>query len=170
MSFLISRANNCMVMYEQAVELYQDDDEFLRDVCYQLQQALEYYLEAILQTHSVTCPPTHKVDVLYAIICKNKLKLPTDVCSVITNYSSELNSWSADTYNDDFIANLDLVNLVVKSCYVLKAFIEQETLCDGCTDDAIAWCRNNAPEVAKGLPDIDLWDLMKDTYYRLKKL
>ena len=35
---------------------------------------------------------------------------------------------------------------------------------DLCREEAIKWCRENAPEAIKDLPDNELWDIMEDSY------
>lgn len=53
---------------------------------------------------------------------------------------------------------------------VFAKYIEDTTSGkDSCNEQALKWCRDNAPDSIKNLSDDELWDIMKSSYFKYSK-
>lgn len=70
---------------------------------------------------------------------------------------------------------LEMCNAALEECkkFTDKVMSTESKPEDKCKvsvkSEALRWCREHAPEAIKGLPDSELWDIMKDSYYNLSK-
>lgn len=167
MNFLFTRANNYLNCFEHCLQMYKADESFLCEMCYLLQQSMEHYIKAILEYKGVSYPTTHRFSIMLNVLQDNNITIP---CSdVILKYADDFDKWSTDTrYNSNFFATFKLVEEAKTICYALKDYTQQLLESANYSLEAIEWCRKNAPDAIKGLPDEELWDIMQSTYYKLK--
>jgi len=109
MSKLLARAK---VKYTNAENNYLhigQDDAFLDETCYDLQQAIEMSLKYIVEMNGENYIENHDVRAQMNILDRLGVNLP--VKQMLRNMASTLNSWEAESrYNDDFTAVIEDVN------------------------------------------------------------
>lgn len=169
MNFHIIRANNNMINFEDNFKHYQADESFLNEMCYNLQQALEHYIKAIFELQGKTYPAVHQISILLNVLGDKGFHIPmeNDIRQNVDSYDN----WSTATrYNTNFYTTLELVNKTKEICYALKDYVLR--MFESCTysEEAIVWCRQNAPTAIKNSSNDELWEFMKDSYYKLKDL
>ncbi|MGN0436810.1 MAG: HEPN domain-containing protein [Wujia sp.] len=107
-------------MADKALKHAYNDEMFIRDVAYNIQQCIEKTLKAFLECKGVTVPQTHKVEKLIRMSRDNGSAV------IITDWiaanSYKLESWEAESrYNIEFIAEL---NEVVEALNETKKFLD----------------------------------------------
>lgn len=109
MSKLLARAK---VKYKNALNDYyqlSQDDAYVDDCCYNLQQCIEYCLKYIVELNGENYVENHDVRAQLNKLKELKVKLPFE--ETIRKNASLLNSWEAESrYNDDFIALIEDIN------------------------------------------------------------
>lgn len=118
MSKLLARAKVKYINAKNNYKMIAEDDAFLDDVCYNLQQCIEYCLkymvemqgEAYIENHDVRAQINRLKGLGVDIPEEEKLRL----------MASLLNSWEAETrYNDDFLAVAEDIDAVMQIASVL---------------------------------------------------
>lgn len=109
MSKLLARAK---VKYRNALNDYyqlSQDDAYVDDCCYNLQQCIEYCLKYIVELNGENYVENHDVRAQLNKLKELKVKLPFE--ESIRKNASLLNSWEAESrYNDDFVALIEDIN------------------------------------------------------------
>ena len=109
MSKLLARAK---VKYRNALNDYyqlSQDDAYVDDCCYNLQQCIEYCLKYIVELNGENYVENHDVRTQLNKLKELKVKLPFE--ESIRKNASLLNSWEAESrYNDDFVALIEDIN------------------------------------------------------------
>jgi HEPN domain-containing protein len=92
--------------YELAVNIFQiprNDEAFVNDVAYHLQQSVEKVLKAFLECQGITVPNTHDIDKLVRMSRDNGSKVV--LTEWIEDKADTITRWETDTrYNIDYHA------------------------------------------------------------------
>jgi len=106
MSKLFARAK---VKYENAKRnflMIGQDDAFLDETCYNLQQSIELCLKYIVEMNGEEYIENHDIRSQLNTLSRLEVKLP--VADELRQMASTLNSWEAESrYNDDFTALIE---------------------------------------------------------------
>ena len=88
---------------KQIYETPYNDEMYLNNAAYHLQQAVEKTLKGALECVGITVPNTHKITKLIAMISHHGAHL--QITEWLDDHSEMLSSWEAETrYNMDFLA------------------------------------------------------------------
>lgn len=146
-----------------------EDDMNIDLACFLLQQSIEFLLKYSVELSGQKYVENHD---LRAQI--NKLKnagIQNDVLIKIQEKASTYNKWETETrYKDNFSVVSSDVEEAISLCEELISFINilREQYSNVMDTEGIAWCRANAPEALKTLSDGELWNEMKDIYFKYK--
>ena len=106
MSKLLKRARVKRINAENDYRRIAEDDAFLDDCCYNLQQTIEFSLKYIVEMNGENYVENHDVRAQL-----NKLKslgVELEFFDDIRKLASVLNSWEAETrYNDSFVSLIE---------------------------------------------------------------
>lgn len=98
----------------------QNDERFLGNVSYNLQQSVEYALKSFLETHGVTVPRTHSISKLVKM-CKDN-GVPVIITEWLSNNAPLLSSWESESrYDMDFYVE---VNNLKDALAQIKIFLD----------------------------------------------
>jgi len=126
MSKLLSRAKVKLENAETNFLKIGQDDAFLDETCYNLQQSIELTLKYIVEMNGEEYIETHDVRAQLNILAKNKIEIPFE--DKIRNMASTINSWEAESrYNDNFTAVIEDVNEAREIAKEIIAFADQIT-------------------------------------------
>ena len=106
MSKLLKRARVKRINAENDYRRITEDDAFLDDCCYNLQQTIEFCLKYIVEMNGENYVENH--DVRAQLNKLRTLGVELDFFEDIRKLASVLNSWEAETrYNDSFVSLLE---------------------------------------------------------------
>lgn len=113
-------AYHCYDVAANLIKYYGQDEMYLNDVAYNLQQCVEKTLKAFLECKGVTIPQTHNIHKLISMSENNGSAV------VITDWISqnryEIETWESDTrYNFDISLELSRIQLGLKE---VKKFLD----------------------------------------------
>lgn len=113
-------AYHCYDVAAHLMELYQQDEMYLNDVAYNLQQCIEKTLKAFLECKGVTVPQTHSIRKLISMSRNNgSIVLVTDW---IEKNQYEIETWEADTrYNFDMLLEAERIETGLRE---VKRFLD----------------------------------------------
>lgn len=122
MSKLLARAKVKLVNAENDYYKLSNDDAYVDDCCYNLQQTIEYCLKYIVEMNGENYVENH--DVRAQLNKLDSLSVDLPFKQDIRNLATTINSWEAESrYNDDFTAlkeDIDdakkLANEMIKYC------------------------------------------------------
>lgn len=168
MSNLLSRSKMNLDMSKVAWKKVSYDDVYLSGACYMLQQCIEMGLKYALEINGIGYPRTHNIGSLLEILQEHGISY--DELSAFQYNRDTYTSWEATSrYNDSFIASAKLVEETFRICDKMIERLSNLSTVQSISPLALKWCRANAPEAAKDLPDNELWQLMRESYYRFGK-
>lgn len=99
---------------------YEQDEAFLNDTAYNLQQCVEMTLKAFLECVGVTVPETHQLRKLINMSKNNGS--PVIITDWIIEHAGEISEWEAETrYNFDYYLELQFVQEGLKE---IKYFLD----------------------------------------------
>lgn len=103
MSKLLARAKVKLVNAENDYYKLSNDDAYVDDCCYNLQQTIEYCLKYIVEMNGENYVENH--DVRAQLNKLNSLDVKLPFSDGIRKMASTINSWETESrYNDDFTA------------------------------------------------------------------
>ena len=109
MSKLLARAKVKRANAENDYILIPDDDAYLDDCCYNLQQAIEFTLKYIVELNGCNYMETH--DLRPQLNKLKSLGVSVPCADRIRHMASTLNSWEAESrYNDEFTSLIEDVD------------------------------------------------------------
>lgn len=112
MSKLLARARVKLENAERSYIKIGQDDAYLDDCCYNLQQALELGLKYIIEMQGENYPETHDIRAQLNKIRSLDMDLPW--ADDIRHLASTINGWEAESrYNDDFTSVIEDVDEVL---------------------------------------------------------
>ncbi len=108
--------------YDYAVrtmQFFKDDEEYIYDIAYNLQQCVEMVLKAFLDFQGVTVPKTHSIpDLIMMAQSNTSLIIITDWLNL---HSYELRVWEEDTrYNFNFKVQIEKIKEAIRE---IKIFL-----------------------------------------------
>lgn len=97
-----------------------NDEMFIRDVAYNLQQCVEKVLKSFLECKGVTIPQTHKIEKLIRMSRDNGSAVI--ITNWIANNSYKLESWESESrYNIEFFTE---ISEIVEANKEIKSFLD----------------------------------------------
>ena len=112
MSKLLARARVKLENAERNYIKIGQDDAYLDDCCYNLQQAVELGLKYIIEMQGENYPETHDIRAQLNKIRSLDIELPW--ADDIRHLASTVNGWEAESrYNDDFTSLIEDVDEVL---------------------------------------------------------
>lgn len=103
MSKLLKRAKAKKVLAEESYRRISDDDIFLDDCCFNLQQCVEMALKYLIEIHGGTYVKNHDIRAQLNVLNTLQVDVPRE--KDIRAKASLLNSWEAESrYLDSFLA------------------------------------------------------------------
>ena len=106
MSKLLARAHVKRINAENDYRRISEDDAFLDDCCYNLQQTIEFCLKYIVEMNGENYAENH--DVRAQLNKLRSLGVVLPFFEEVRHLASTLNSWEAESrYNDSFIAVIE---------------------------------------------------------------
>ncbi len=112
MSKLLARARVKLENAERNYIKIGQDDAYLDDCCYNLQQAVELGLKYIIEMQGENYPETHDIRAQLNKIHSLDMNLPW--ADDIRHLASTINGWEAESrYNDDFTSLIEDVDEVL---------------------------------------------------------
>lgn len=117
-------ARHCYDVAEKLIKYYEQDEMYLNDVAYNLQQCVEKTLKAFLECKGVTIPQTHSIHKLISMSKNN------GSAAVITDWIQqnqyEIETWESDTrYNFDMGLEFARIQAGLQE---VKAFLDRNHL------------------------------------------
>lgn len=125
MSKLLARAKVKRINAENDFDLLDQDDAFLDDCCYNLQQAIELALKYLVEMYGENYVENHDIRAQINKLKNMGINLPFE--SELRHLASVINSWEAESrYNDEFTAIIEdikevraLADKVIQYCETL---------------------------------------------------
>ncbi len=165
MSDLLLRAKTKILVISQNIQYIGDSDYAIaEEVCFDLQQLVEFTLKHLCEINSVKYPRTHDISVLLRLV--EPFVADCEYAEELKKHAAEMTEWEAKSrYERDFVASDTTIKVVFTVAKHVYNYVL--SLCNSqlYPEGALDWCRKNAPEAAKELPDAELWELMRDSYY-----
>lgn len=157
-------AYHCYDVAANLMKFYKNDEMYLNDVAYNLQQCIEKTLKAFLECKGVTVPQTHSIRKLISM-SGNHGSLAV-VTEWIEQNQFEIETWESDTrYNFDVCLEVERINIGL--CEV-KKFLDANhmsyVLNPELTEDKKAELRNLLPKNLE-IRDVFEWNC----YYNIFK-
>lgn len=119
-------AYHCYDVAAKLLKFYEQDEMYLNDVAYNLQQCVEKTLKAFLECKGVTIPQTHSIHKLVSMSKNNGSAIIITDWIIQNQY--EIESWEADTrYNFDINLELDRIQQGLQE---VKKFLDMNHMCD----------------------------------------
>lgn len=118
-------AYHCYDVAMNLMRFYKNDEMYLNDVAYNLQQCVEKVLNAFLECKGVTVPQTHSIHRLVAMSKNNgSVVIITDW---IEQNQYEIETWESDTrYNFDMCLEAERIKTGLQE---IKKFLDVNYLC-----------------------------------------
>lgn len=118
-------AYHCYDVAVNLMKLYKNDEMYLNDVAYNLQQCIEKTLKAFLECKGVTVPQTHSIRKLISMSKNNgSIAIITDW---IEENQYEIETWESDTrYNFDMCLEAERIH---KGLEEVKKFLDLNHMC-----------------------------------------
>lgn len=139
-------AYHCYDVAANLVKFYKNDEMYLNDVAYNLQQCIEKTIKAFLECKGVTVPQTHSIRKLIAMSKNN------GSVAVITEWIEE-NQYEIETWESDTRYNFDIsleAERIVTGLLEVKNFLDANylsyTLNPELTDDKKERLRDKLPK------------------------
>ena len=142
---------------KQIYETPYNDEMYLNNAAYHLQQAVEKTLKGALECVGITVPNTHKITKLIAMISHHGAHL--QITEWLDDHSEVLSSWEAETrYNMDFLVEKRKLDRAVPE---VETFLRINGICetlrnelkDPAERESILKC---LPEEKRNCSDFDL--------------
>lgn len=103
MSKLLARAKVKRENAENSYNKMSEDDAYRDDCCYNLQQAIEMTLKAIVELHGEQYAENHDVRANLNILNRNEIKIPDE--KEIRSMASTIYGWETESrYKDSFVS------------------------------------------------------------------
>ena len=157
-------AYHCYDVAEKLMKFYKNDEMYLNDVAYNLQQCVEKTLKAFLECKGVTVPQTHSIRKLIAMSGNHGSQ------AVITEWIEqnqfEIETWESDTrYNFDICLEAERINTGL--CEV-KKFLDANHMSYSLNQELT---EQRKAELQKMLPkDLEIRDAFEwNCYYNIFK-
>lgn len=113
-------AYHCYDVAANLIKYYEQDEMYLNDVAYNLQQCVEKTLKAFLECKGVTIPQTHNIHKLISMSKNNGSAVI--ITDWIEQNQYEIETWESDTrYNFDISLELERVQTGLKE---IKQFLD----------------------------------------------
>lgn len=111
MSKLLRRAKVKRINAESSYKRISEDDAFLDDCCFNLQQAIEMTLKYLVEVHGGVYVENHDIRAQLNVLAK--MKVNVSVANTLRLMADTINSWEASTrYKDNFIALIEDIDTV----------------------------------------------------------
>lgn len=146
--------------YDTAVLIWKapyNDERFLNNAAYHLQQSVEKLLKAALECVGVTVPNTHRIHRLVKMIADNGANLI--VTDWIDEHAEMLSEWEVETrYNMDFLVEKRKIDAAIREVGVFMQVngmtdILREELADKSAQERLKAC---LPEAGRNCTDFEL--------------
>lgn len=168
MSVLLLKAKTKIKSVELAIDYLEDTQfDFSGELCFGIQQILEFTIKYVLEIKGVKYRRTHDIEYLFDLL--SSVYELSDVAIQLRSVANKITKWEASSrYDEGFTVE---PNTVRETYSLVKRFYEEVTAeyaisTSRYTQQQIQWCRANAPDSIKHLSDDELWDVMSDSYYR----
>lgn len=168
MSVLLLKAKTKIKSVELAIDYLEDTQfDFSGELCFGIQQILEFTIKYALEVKGVKYRRTHDIEYLFDLL--SSVYELSDVAIQLRSVANKITKWEASSrYDEGFTVE---PNTVRETYSLVKRFYEEVSNkyaipTSSYTTQQIQWCRTNAPESIKHLSDDELWDVMSDSYYR----
>lgn len=117
-------AYHCYDVAANLIKFYENDEMYLNDVAYNLQQCVEKSLKAFLECKGVTVPQTHSIHKLVSM-SRNDGSLAV-ITEWIEQNQYEIESWESDTrYNFDMCLEKERI---LEGMQAVKLFLDANFL------------------------------------------
>ena len=128
MSKLLARAKVKRANAENNYMRISEDDAFLDDCCYNLQQAIEFTLKYIVELNGCNYMETHDLRPQLNKLKSLGVEIPN--AEKIRRMASTLNSWEAESrYNDEFTSLIEDVDEAMELADELIAYADSLVKC-----------------------------------------
>ena len=139
-------AFHCYEVAEQLFKLCKNDELYINDVAYNLQQCVEKTLKAFLECKGVTVPQTHSIHRLVSMSKNNGSRAVITGWIIQNQY--EIETWESETrYNFDMLLEYSRIK---EGLSEVKSFLDVNNLCDilnpEITDEIKAELRKRMPQ------------------------
>ena len=168
MSVLLLNAKTKIKAVELTIDYLEDTQfNFSSEVCFNIQQILEFTIKYVLEVKCVEYRRSH--DIVYLFDLLSSVCELSDVAVQLRTVADKITKWEASSrYDEGFTVE---PNTVRETYSLVKRFYEEVSNkyaipTSSHTTQQIQWCRTNAPDSIKHLSDDELWDVMSDSYYR----
>lgn len=165
MSKLLLRSKQRLASAKRDLNFINDDPSNIDGACFQIQQSMDFAMKYLLEINGIDYGRTHNICNLLSLIIDNGL-YDSSLTPFNLNAEKYTNWETLSRYDDNFTASVKDVTDAVNYTSSLIKFVESTVSQSTIPEDAITWCRNNAPEALKNLNDFELWESMQDIYYK----
>lgn len=168
LSVLLLKAKTKVKSVELVMSYLEDTQfNFSSEICFSIQQILEFTIKYVLEVKGVKYRRTHDIAYLFDLL--SSVCELSDVAIQLCSVAAEITTWEESAlYDESFTIE---PNTVREMYSLVKRFYEEVNdkyaiPTSRYTEQQIQWCRTNAPDSIKHLNDDELWDTMSDSYYR----
>ena len=164
MSKLFSRSKYKLKSALYDLQNVASDDSALDSACFNLQQSLEFALKYIFECEGYVYPWGHSISKIISAL-ESYIDIPGSV-SVFKDKAGIYTAWESESrYTDSFIGSIKDANECVNRLRDLHEYIETTYhKTSDVSNEAIEWCKTNAPDALRSLPVEELLEHMLPIY------